>query len=89
MIACVVLRDGNRTKMDYDFSHDVVDADGELRYAKLNPVRILESITANVRIMGVAREIWLGDWVLDCDTLRIHLHTDYTVRSLQRRLGFV
>ena len=85
MIAAIVLRKDRRTKLDYDFSFDERDADGELRFAKINPVKVLHDLADSAELMKAAREIWLGDWVLDCNTGIVNLATDYTTRMPQRR----
>jgi hypothetical protein len=85
MIAAVVLRNGHRTKLDYEFMFDEKDGDGELRFAKINPVKVLHEFADNAKLTNIAREIWLGDWVLDCDSLTVNLHTDYTTRSPRKR----
>lgn len=80
MQLCVVLRKGDIVKMDSGFSYDERDEAGELRFAKLNPVKILNEYFENPRIRNAAKQVWLGDWVLDCNTGKIVLVNDWTER---------
>ena len=80
MQLCVVARKDGRVTMDSGFMFDARREDGELVYARVNPVRVLEGFFDTPRIRNYAREVWLGDWVLDCDTGSIVLCNDWTTR---------
>lgn len=80
MHMAVVLRNG-KTVIDSGFMFDLRREDGELAYnMKMNPVRVLEDFFDNERFRILCKEIWLGDWVLNCSTGKIVLHNDYTSR---------
>lgn len=80
MQLCVVARKDGKVTMDSGFMFDERDAEGVLRFAKINPVKVLEGFFDMPRIRNYAREVWLGDWVLDCDTGSIVLCNDWTTR---------
>jgi hypothetical protein len=81
-----IVRKNGSIVIDSNFSYDVHDDENwDTRYAtgkQLNPVRILNDYWQMFEntLRATVREIWLGDWVLDCKTGEIVLHNDWVVR---------